>query len=175
MLWLSKNITNLPIVSLRTGHRVGTASYPIINPANLQIEAWYCYDSYDKKQLILPASEVREIVKQGMAIDDHDAMTEPDDLIRLKPVLEVNFQLINKKVVTKHHRRIGKVDDYAVDSMDLSIQRLYVNRPLYKSLADGQISIDRSRIVEVNNKRIIIKDVDIETKDRSVIPMQATA
>ncbi|MBA2279110.1 hypothetical protein H0V99_01550 [Candidatus Saccharibacteria bacterium] len=170
MLQLTKNITNVPIMSLRTGGKVATADKPLINPNNLKIEGWLCTDHFSKKRLILLAQDVRDFVPQGIAVNDYDVLSEPDELIRLKEVLELEFELVGKPVVTTHRRRVGKVNDYAVDVTSMMVHKLYVTRPLYKSLAHGQLSIDRTQIVEITNRRVLVKDVDVKVGSQAVAP-----
>lgn len=169
MLKLSATIQNIPVMSLRTGGRVAEAIKPIINPNNLKIVGWWCDDVFSKNQLILLTEDVRDFVPQGIAINDHDDLADPEELIRLKEVLEIDYDLINKTVVTNQKRRIGKIRDYAVESESMIVQKLYVSRPIYKSISDAQISIDHSQILEVNDKKIIVKDVEIrvETKNQN--------
>src|SRR5690606_28121302 len=93
MLKLSKHIHGLPVMSLRTGGRVALATRPIINPNNLQIEGWRCEDSFSKEELILLKQDVRDFVPQGIAVDDHDVLTESSELVRLQEVLELDFEL----------------------------------------------------------------------------------
>lgn len=162
MLRLKQHIVNLPVMSLRTGGRVAVANEPIINPNNLLIEGWYCTDSFSKQTLVLLSKDVRDFVPQGIAIDDHEVLTEPEELIRLREIMELNFQLIGKSVTTNHRRRLGKVSDYALDSLNMKIQKLYVSRPVYKSLSDGQLSIDRSQIIEITDRRVVVRDVDVK-------------
>lgn len=164
MLRLQNTIINLPVMSLRTGGRVATATTPIINPNNLQIEGWYCTDLFSKQTLVLLARDVRDFVPQGIAIDDHEVLVEPDELIRLKQVLELQFELVGKSVVTNHKRRLGKVADYALDSDTMKIQKLYVSRPMYRSISDGQLSIDRSQIVEITDRKVVIRDSDVRVE-----------
>lgn len=158
MFQLSGSLANIPVVSLRTGGRVATAVQPIINPNNLKIEGWYCQDQFSKEVLVLLSKDVRDIVPQGLAIDDHEKLSSPDDLIRLKEVLKIDFKLLGKQVVTEGKRKIGKVDDYAADNVSFIIQKLYVAQPVYRSLAGGSLTIDRSQIIEIDDKKIIIKE-----------------
>lgn len=175
MLRLSKHIQNLPVMSLRTGGQVGTALEPIINPNDLKIEGWYCKDHFSNKTLILLAGDVRDFVPQGIAVDDHDALTEPDDLIRLKKVLDLEFELRGKQVVTNHKRKLGKVDDYALDPLTMKIQKIYVARPVYKSLTEGQLSIDRTQIIEITPKKIIVRDADVRVESPVPATVPATS
>jgi uncharacterized protein YrrD len=168
MLLLSKSLLNQPIMSLRTNGPVGETLSAIFNPNNLKIEGFYCQDRFEKKQLILPTSEIRDIIPQGMIVNDHDALTEVDELIRLQDILKLNFELIGKTVYTTGKERIGKVTDFAADSQTLYVQKLYVGQSLLKSFGSGQLSIDRTHIIEITNRKIVIQDI-LKPK-KSVLP-----
>ena len=175
MLQLSNNMIGIAIMSLRTGGKIATGVEPIINPHNLKIEAWYCDDMFSKDRLVLLAQDIRDFVPQGIAVNDHDVLTDPDDLIRLQDILKLDFRLIGKSVVTNHKRRVGKVTDYAVDTGTLVIQKLYVSRPMYKSINDSHISIDHSQIIEINDKKIIIKEADVKVSQAARMPAFGTS
>lgn len=173
MLKLSKHILDLPVMSLRSGGKIATATRPIINPNNLQIEGWYCLDSFSKAELILLKQDVRDFIPQGIAVDDHEVLSDPGELIRLREVLELNFEIIGKHVVTNRRRRVGKVSDYALDPLTMKVQKLYVHRPLYKSLSDGQLTIDRSQIIEITPSKIVVREAEIKQEDAVPAPMAA--
>lgn len=151
-------IINRPILSLRTGGVIATAVGPIINPNNLKIEGFYCLDKFDKKALVLLAQDIRDSLPQGFVVNDHDVLAVPEELVRLKTVLDTNFELMDKPVYTVRKKRIGKVNDYAVDSETMYVQKFYVGQSLWKSLSGGQLSVDRNQIVEITDKKIVIKD-----------------
>lgn len=171
MLRLSKQITELPVMSLRTGGKVADSEGPIINPNNLKVEGWYCKDSRSHERLVLLAKDVRDFVPQGIAINDYEELSDPSELVRLQEILDMKFELIGKAVITNHKRRLGKVNDYAFDTDNFEIQKIYVNRPVYKSLSEGQLSIDRSQIIEINDKRILVRDADV----REAVPAVSAA
>src|SRR5437762_11710997 len=125
MLQLSTAITNRPVMAIRTGGQVATAEIPIINPNNLKIEGWYCQDRFSKKRLVLRSEDVRDIVPQGIVVNDHDALTDPNELVRLKEVLSINFVLIGKPVVSVSKQKLGKVSDFATEMTSFYIQKLY--------------------------------------------------
>lgn len=164
---------NLSVMSLRTGGKVASAIKPVINPDNLKIVGWYCEDQFSKQNLVLLAQDVRDFVPRGIAINDHEDLSEPEELIRLKDVLELDFELLGKQVVTDQKRRVGKVSDYAADAESLIITKLYVSRPMYKSLTEGQRIIDRKQIVEITNKKVVVKDVDVKQSAKEGNPATA--
>jgi uncharacterized protein YrrD len=159
MLQLSTSLLNVPVLSLRTSGMIATATEPIINPNNLRIEGFYCYDVFEKKQLILLCQDIRDTIKGSFVIDDHERLVEPDELIRLKDVIELRFDLLGKPIETTSKDKVGKVSDYAVETNSMYIQKIYASRSLLKSFTGGSLSIDRTQIVEVTNERIIINDL----------------
>ena len=168
MLQLSGKLINRPILSLRTGTVIATATEPIINPNNLKIEGFYCVDRFDKKkQLALLYQDVREIIPQGIVVNDHEVLTEQSELLRLKELIELHFVLLGKSVVTESKTKVGKVNDFATEVETLFIQKLYVGQPLRKTLVGGSLSVDRSQIVEITNRRIIINDLVQATPARA--------
>lgn len=150
---------NRPILSLRTGAPIGQTLQVIVNPNNLKIEGFYVQDKFSKDTPILLSQDIRDFINQGIVIDDHEVLTEPDELVRLKDVLNLNFELMGKPVVTVSKEKVGKVNDFAADSETLYIQKLYIGQPLLKSISGGQLSVDRNQIVEITNKKIVIQEL----------------
>ena len=78
MLQLSQLLLNRPILSLRASATIGHTLTPIINPNNLKIEGFYCRDRFDKKtDKVLLYQDIREILPQGIIVNDRDALTDP--------------------------------------------------------------------------------------------------
>ena len=150
---------NQPVMSLRTGGQVATATMPIINPNNLKIEGWYCQDRFSKDTLILLSQDVRDVIRQGLVINDHDNLSDPSELVRLKEMLELKFELLGKPTVTLNKQRLGKVDDYAVEIDTFYIQKIYLAQSILKNLKDGNLGVDRSQIVEITNRKIVVEDL----------------
>ncbi|MCX6727276.1 MAG: hypothetical protein NTX11_00490 [Candidatus Saccharibacteria bacterium] len=176
MLILSKMIMNRPVMSLRTGRPVATAFAPIINPNNLKIEGFFCEDSIDKKQqLILLHQDIRDVLPAGLVVNDHDVLSEPEDLIRLKDVIELNFSVMGKLVVTEKKKKLGKVVDYALEPESMIIKKLYVSQSIIKSFSGGTLGVDRTQIVEITNNKIIIKDPLQMLKAKVAVPKLTTA
>ncbi len=160
MLQLSGSLLNQPVMSLRTGGQIGQVTSAIINPNNLKIEGYYVQDSHNKKtQLILLYQDIRDIIGKGIVVNDHEVLAHPSDLVRLKKILDINFQLIGKPVYTQSKERLGKVNDFAVETQTMYVQKLYVGQSLIKSFTGGSLSVDRTQIVEITNRKIVIQDI----------------
>ena len=161
MLRLSLTFSELPILSLRTGSEVAILRRPIINPDNLKIEGFYVDDLYDKKRtLILLVQDIREILANGLAINDHEVLSSPHELHRHQKILENNISLLNKPVVTASNKKIGKLSEYAVDDNSFYIQKLYVSQSLLRNITGSNLILDRNQIVDVSNSKIVVKDLE---------------
>lgn len=159
MLQLSNFLQNRKVLSLRAGETVATADEPIINPNNLKVEGFYCHDRFENKELILLVQDIREIIKSGFVIDDHEKLVEAEDLVRLKKILDLHFGLIGLPVVTTDGERVGKVSDFAVESESMIITKLYASQSILKNFTGGSLSIDRNQIQEITPKKIIISEL----------------
>jgi uncharacterized protein YrrD len=155
MLYLSSQINNLPVLSIRSGARIGTTQEPIINPHNLHIDGFYCTAIHQNQQLVLLDMNIREFNPRGIVINDHNDLSEPSDLVRLKSVLDLKFKLIDKKVVS-NKKSVGKVAEYAVDKESLFIQKLYVSPPVWKNINQSRLIFDRKSVVEVTDTHIVV-------------------
>ncbi|MCA9342743.1 hypothetical protein KC950_01870 [Candidatus Saccharibacteria bacterium] len=171
MLVLGKQLEGKNILSLRIGRPVGVATQPIINPNNLKIEGWHAIDSSKKDERIMLSQDVRDILPQGFVVNDHDALTPEDELIRLKDQLNQNFTLVGKIVVSDGRKKLGKVADYAFEKNSMFIQKLYVAQSVVKSFSGGTLIIDRSQIIEITNKRITVKEPTV--KEAEAVPVTA--
>ncbi len=158
MLQLSESLKNKNVLSLRTGGIIAQTLEPIINPNNLKIEGFFCQDRFSKEPLVLLTQDIRDQNIQGYIVNDHDVLSDPKDLVRLQEILKLNFTLQDKPVVTSAKKRLGKVNDYALDNETMYVQKLYVGQNLLKSFSGGQLSIDRSQIVEITLKKIVVND-----------------
>jgi sporulation protein YlmC with PRC-barrel domain len=169
MLQLSASLLNKSVMSLRTGSPIATIIGPIINPDNLKVEGFYCQDRFNKSQLILLSQDIRDILPQGFVVNDHDVLVEAEDLVRLKDVIALSFELTGKQVVTVSKKKIGKVSDYATETESMFIQKIYVAQSVLKSFTGGSLSVDRTQVQEITPRKVIISDL-LET-----VPAQAPA
>lgn len=163
MLILSSKLRNLAVLSLRTGGKIAVARVPLINPNNLQILGWWCESPHYKEPVVLLNDDVREMSPRGLIVDDNDALVEKQELVKLKNILDIAYDVMEKPVKTKHHR-LGKVSDYSVND-GMFIQKLYVSKPLINIFtSDSALLVDRSQVLEVTDHYILIKDTEATEK-----------
>lgn len=159
-------------MSLQTGTRVGAAVAHIIDPRRLTIVAFYCEGPLiDFSPAILHVSDIREFSSIGFIVDSADNVMPEDDLVRLKEILEFKFELIGKQVVESGGRKLGKVANYTVDSESFYIVKLHVQPGFLRSLAHTELIIDRTQIVEINDKHIVVRRATAEDEQQASVPV----
>jgi uncharacterized protein YrrD len=164
MLSLGLQFINKPILSLRTGTQLGKIREVIVNPDNLKIEGWYVDDDFHHETRILLSQDVRDIISQGFVVNDQDSLTSPNELVRLRQLLDLRFEVIGKPVKTVAKKRLGKVTDYAFEKDAFFIQKLYVGQSLVTSFSGGSAIVDRTQIVEITDREILVNDATVPGK-----------
>ena len=155
MLYLSNKLYNIPLLSLRSARRIGTIIEPIINPHNLHIDGFYSNIPSQQHPLILLDVGVRSLSPKGIIIDDNNDLSEPGDLIRLKPVLDINFKILEKSVLSGK-KKMGKVVEYAIDQESLFIQKIYTQPSIWQGINQHRLTFDRASVIEVTDTHIIV-------------------
>jgi uncharacterized protein YrrD len=161
MLTLINQYIGMPVLSLRTGGIVGSLVEPLINPNNLRIEAWFVQDRFNNGRLVLRREDIRDIIEKGLVIDDHEVLAAPEDLVRLQEILSIRYDPIGKDVRTVSQQKVGRIYDYAVDEKTFYIKKLYASQRFIKSVVGSDSSIDRTQIVEITDRAIIVRDTTV--------------
>jgi sporulation protein YlmC with PRC-barrel domain len=157
MLLTNNRLSHAPILSLQTGTPLGETTTPIIDPRQLYIPGFFCQGQRMEGATVLHSTDIREVTGMGLIVDGSHVLMQPDDLVRLQEVISFHFELIGKRVVDTRHRKLGRVSGYSIDSGSFFITKIHVQQPLFKNfLTGGVLMIDRTQIVEVNDKRITV-------------------
>ena len=158
MLVLSSRLNETPVMSLQTGTRLAHTGIALIDPANLKIIAFELDGPLlHEKPSFLRVADIREMSAVGMIIDSSDELIGLDDVIKIKSLYELGFKLIGMNVIDEHKKKLGKVDNYTVETGSFVIQQLNVKRGILRGLTDTGILIHRTQITEINDDAIIVK------------------
>lgn len=166
MLIRGTRLTDFPILSLHIGGRIARIVRPIVDPNDLKIIAYRVSGPLVGREMgdILPVSSIREYSPIGFIVDSSDELVEADDIVRVRDVLALNFDLVGLKVVSRKGTKLGKVSDYTVDVDSGLIQQLIVQRPALKAFIDPELTISRREIHEVTDYKVIVKDEEAKLR-----------
>jgi uncharacterized protein YrrD len=169
MLIFASKLNDTPVISVHAGGKVATITRPLINPHDLTIVGFFVDRAQTEEPEILLLQDIREWSSRGVVIDHDEEFARIDDLPKLKQIISISYELIEKKVYTESHKKLGTVEEFVVDSEQFTIQKLHVKRNLFRALADAALIISRSQIKSVNDDEIIVEDATLTGKLKSVV------
>lgn len=169
MLIPYSNLINTPVLSLQTGGPIGYIEEPIIDPDSLKIIAFRLGGPLVSRSSedLLDVKSIREYSNYGMVIDSIDELVADDDVVKIGEVISLHFNLVDLKVETKKHSKLGRVSSYTLDPDSFIIQQIIVKRPTLKSFLDPELTISRKEIVEITDDKIVVKDEEKVLKKRA--------
>lgn len=158
MYILASEIENLPIISLQTGEAIAQLHRPVIDMSTLEVAAYRCEALTGKQPLILMPRDIRQFATDGLLVDNEDELAQADEVVRMGPLIKQDFNPRGKAVVSDIGRRLGSVDDYSINLDSKRIQKLYLKQPFLRSWLGSNITIDRTQIIDVSPKKIVVRD-----------------
>ena len=160
MLLFGSTLINQAIMSLQTGGELARTSSAVIDPYRLVIRAYKLTGQQleEPNNSYIRIEDVREIGNVGFIVDSNDEIIRGTDIIKLKKLIDLDFSLVGLKVIDQAENKIGTVVDYSIDVSTFMIYQLVIKRPFWQSFNDPELIVDRSKIIELNNQRVIIKD-----------------
>ncbi|MEO5499532.1 MAG: hypothetical protein ABIR46_03465 [Candidatus Saccharimonadales bacterium] len=158
MLVSIDTLLQAPIMSLQTGTQLAQSTQAIVDPRQMTVVAFYVDGSgLDQNPSILHVNDIREISDIGLIIDDATKLMSIDGLVRLKEIIDFEFELKGLKVVDEHKRKLGKVSGYSIETVDFTVMQIYTEQSLLRSLSTMNNTIHRSQIVSVNNTMMVVQ------------------
>lgn len=157
-------------MSLQTGAKIAQTSQPIIDPGTLDIVAYHLNGKgLESNNVLLLTRDIREVGNMGFIVDSADELVLQEDMVKLRDIIKLDFHLIDKEVIDDQKNKLGRINDYSIDPMDFKIHQLHVKKSLMKSLQTSDLIVNRTQIIEVNNKNIIVSSASLEEKVKPAI------
>ncbi|MEX0919559.1 MAG: hypothetical protein WDZ32_00260 [Candidatus Saccharimonadales bacterium] len=161
MLIPSRQLTSHSLTSLHTGRSLGAISQAIIDPFKLKVVGFYLQGD----SRLLMVDDIREISGSKVALDSEDILAEAEDLLRHQEILDINYQLIGKKAVTRSNEKLGKVDEYVIDNLSWDIAKIHIRQPMWRNLTNGILIVDKQQIVELKENSVVVEDTVIRSPE----------
>lgn len=167
MLLPIDQLIGLPIMSLQTGTELARTTGAIIDPREMKVAAFYAEGALlEAHPSILHPDDIRELSDIGFIVDDSDRLMAMDGLVRLQAIIDLGFELRGIKVVDEQKNKLGKVTDYIVEPDSFTIQQIYTQQSLLRSLNTAMHVIRRSQIVAVRKDMIVVKSTAQQDEKR---------
>lgn len=172
MLIQGSSFKSMTVGSIRSSGRIGRVLEPVINPHNLHVDGIICRIIGERSNQLISPSDIRDIAPKAVVIDDHDRLMDPSDAVRLKPIIALGFKLENLKAFVGS-KRVGMIEDFAVDQESLFIQKIYVKPTLFNRWSTDRLVFSRSQVQEVTKSKIVFIDSSkTKVKDEIKAPVR---
>lgn len=137
---------------------MGEVKCLIFDPKNGDLVGLGVFSLHDRKNKIVPTTEVKGIGDGFLIIDGLNSLCEKEDVVKISLALEVDPQIIGSKVETESGQKLGRVNDATVELHFFSLAKLYVSPSFaIKSLAK-ELVIPAKKIIEIKKDKIIVSD-----------------
>lgn len=173
---LATSLENCPIFSLQSGRVIGFIKSIIIDPNILKVVVFRISLPGKNKPLFLLADLVIASNKNIISIRREEDVSKGNDLLRQKKFIDEKVTLFRYLAMTQGGQRIGRIEDYRFENQTFYITKLHVKiNPLQRLWLSNRI-VDREDIIEVKNKKVIIKDGLSKSQIRlkSTLPVKNT-
>ncbi len=162
MLKSAKIFLGLPIISLATGHKIGSIEDFIIEKQNGVIIGVIGrrYGFLKKKNKVISFIDMRELSEKALVVDSEDVIVDQQEVLEIDRNLKAGIEIIDSKVYNIQGQYFGKVSDYLIDDY-FQVSKIYIYPPIYNIL-ENQLIISRDRIVRIIKGKIIINTDNYE-------------
>lgn len=158
MLLKTSQLLSVPVMSLQTGEEVAQTDRLMVSPDTLRIVGFELQGRHlTATPSFLRVEDIRELSNIGFIIDSSDEFVELDDVIAIRNIYELNFQLEGMRVVDTHGKKVGRVQDCVFSTDTFTIEQLSVTKPLFQSFGDTELLINRRQIIEINRDTITVR------------------
>ncbi len=157
-------------MSLQTGQPIATVDRPVVNAANLEVMALLCRTSRRRTNVIL-MRDIRQFANDCVIIDSFDDIEDAGEIVRLKEIMQRDFNPLDKLVANESGHKLGHVEDYTINLKSQMIQKLYVHQSLMKSILFNSLVIDRTQIIDISDKQFTVKDASVTKPSLAPTPV----
>lgn len=144
-------------MSLQTGEEIARTAQLVLSPTTLEIIG---FELTGRHLVVQPSflriEDIRELSNIGFIVDSSDDISTLEDIITMRDIYELNFQLVDMRVIDTQEKKIGKVYDATFSTETFRIEQLCVARPFFKSFGDTELLIHRRQIKEITSDTIIV-------------------
>ena len=147
MLIEAKKLIGLPVASMDTQAKIATIREILIDPENGRFLGFLVSSGgIFAKPTVLSTIDIRDWDPNGIVTESVDNLVPPEEIIRIKEVLDQKVLILGMKAKTESGKGLGIVENLLLDSETGSIAKYYLKDLLGNSrilTSDKVIKIDK--------------------------------
>lgn len=161
MMIEATKLINLPLGALDTESKIGEIREILVDPENgrilgflVQPQSSYFGGSIFSPKKALSIVDVREWDPKGLVTASIENLVNPNEIIRIKDVLQKNIILIGMKAKTESGKGLGSVEDLLIDTDTESVAKYYL-----KDLLGEKRVLTSDKVVKIDKVIVFHDDV----------------
>ena len=151
---------------------LGLIESVIFRSKNLQVAFLQCLSGGSTNYI---RADQTAVVKNLLTIPGAECFGEKEDFIREKTTFEQDCRLLDYKVCDMSGKKLGNIEDCSIKLPLMNADRLYVRRPLLKSLHQGSLILPTTAIQDIqpDKKLLVVQSEVAATKKAAIKPLAA--
>lgn len=162
-----REIIGLPIRDRATKGLLGRVADIVVNPDDGKVLALFTNAA---RSLIVPTVDVLRMTREEIFVEDHEALTPPEHIVRIQEVVQTRVAILKNRVFTLSRQFLGTVIEFEIETngwvvAKIEVAKTILNIPTQKKL------IDAREIVRITKNEITVQDavVKITSKEKAAV------
>lgn len=176
MLKPISEIMGAQLVDFKSRQNLGEVTNWVINAEAKQISTFLVKPhAWFGRSLAVATSDIVEYGHHMLVVREKSALVAPDTLPRLPKLIRSRHHIIGSPVVTTSGKKLGLVEDILFETIDATIQKIYVHPGILSMMHRPDIIIGADKIISIEPKRIVVQDNNLAWKQvQDAVPEPAT-
>ena len=158
MIYGASDLIGKYVTSLRADDHIGHIGGLLVDPFRLAVAGFWIEPRLRNRQgqtkILLP-TDIRQLTSRQIVVNDHNALTNPNDLPKLTKILQIQYSIPGKRIIGAG-RKIGIASDFNFNNNTYHISHI-IGRPAnWRRLKLSQLLFERANIIRLEDKQIIV-------------------
>jgi len=162
MLRFGNDLLGVNVSSIDSSRIIAVVIDVLLNPNDLSVAALICNKRSSGEDLYLLPQDIHDYTGPAITVQNEEALTQDEDMIKLRDVITINFKLVGKRVISDSKRKVGKVTEYVIDDETFKIMKIHAKPIITKLLKSSDLIISRTQIVELNDKEVVVRESTVK-------------
>ena len=161
MLKSITEIGNSRVIEFDDNRTLGKVVNWIINPTEKKISALLVKPAgLFKSTLAISTIDIIEYGPKLVIVKNESALVAPREVVSLPKLIRQRHKVLGNPVVTQSNKPLGKVSEILFETIDSTIQRIYVEPNILSALRQPDLIISADKIIQITPKKIIVQNDD---------------
>lgn len=146
MMIEATKLINLPVAAEDSLSKIGLIRQIVVSPENGQILGFLVMTGFFGSLKALSIIDIRFWDANGLVTKTVENLVAPDEIVRMKNVLDQDINLMNMPAQTESGKSLGQVENFLIDTETSCVVKYYLRDMLGKTRvmsADQVVSIDK--------------------------------